>query len=519
MIWNHAATIIMSLLYGAGSFSLAMEICAHSGGDTDCNCGNVGAILGALYGIEGIDYKRWIEAINDDILCSSAVPFLNETSVTQLTAHILKSHAAIFDKALPSYLSEASADGRYTFTFRYSYQNFRAGMWRDGKRCYGCNRYHSLYMAENEVITPSGSPFALKFWADHALSGDDYRIYKWFNNGFFDDHMYAPSSGTQVFPGQTVSVNIFTYENTCEMVAWLWVYSSENDRSYVSEQKIALTENKWTTLSLTIPSEADVHYNCVNVQIVPLKNSTMNPDGFDGLAVYLDDLKISGKPKYSVDFTAYHPGIELRYGYPQLKNFSVDIGTVSANHLTDVRGKNVGYLRFMPETGTPSYDYPSNSLTQSLLLTKKMTFALTGPMSDHYEAWSDVSILPFEEGSEGVFDRGEKAAALMLILAKGMTIHYGVGFYKGQAVIVKGRAMPGEYDILSSKPYAYSLINRYRFHVKVQDSIITFRLLYLSGTEQRLEMELIYRMGESSAGCIGFASLENGICVYRYGID
>lgn len=68
--------MIMAMCYGDNDFSNTLEILNRSGWDSDCNCGNVGSILGALVGIEGID-EKWITPINDVVNCSSCVGYLN----------------------------------------------------------------------------------------------------------------------------------------------------------------------------------------------------------------------------------------------------------------------------------------------------------------------------------------------------------------------------------------------------------------------------------------------------------
>src|SRR3982750_3180310 len=54
MVPNHAL-IIMALLYGDDDFGKSLMIVNTAGWDTDCNAGNVGALLGGKNGLEGID--------------------------------------------------------------------------------------------------------------------------------------------------------------------------------------------------------------------------------------------------------------------------------------------------------------------------------------------------------------------------------------------------------------------------------------------------------------------------------
>ena len=69
---NHAL-MIMTLLYAPDDFTRAQTIVCTSGWDTDCNAGNVGCLMGAMLGLEGIDAGRiWRGPLADRMLISSA---------------------------------------------------------------------------------------------------------------------------------------------------------------------------------------------------------------------------------------------------------------------------------------------------------------------------------------------------------------------------------------------------------------------------------------------------------------
>ncbi|MHA1298357.1 MAG: ADP-ribosylglycohydrolase family protein [Candidatus Helarchaeota archaeon] len=57
--------IILSLLYGKGDFGKSICIAAMSAYDTDCNCGNVGAIIGTSIGETKIP-EKWKKPLNDE---------------------------------------------------------------------------------------------------------------------------------------------------------------------------------------------------------------------------------------------------------------------------------------------------------------------------------------------------------------------------------------------------------------------------------------------------------------------
>jgi ADP-ribosylglycohydrolase len=72
VIPNHAL-MIMALLYAPDDFTRAQTIVCTSGWDTDCNAGNVGCLMGAMLGLEGIDVQgKWRGPLADRMLISSA---------------------------------------------------------------------------------------------------------------------------------------------------------------------------------------------------------------------------------------------------------------------------------------------------------------------------------------------------------------------------------------------------------------------------------------------------------------
>jgi ADP-ribosylglycohydrolase len=72
VIPNHAL-MIMALLYAPDDFARAQTIVCTSGWDTDCNAGNVGCLMGAMLGLEGIDVQgKWRGPLADRMLISSA---------------------------------------------------------------------------------------------------------------------------------------------------------------------------------------------------------------------------------------------------------------------------------------------------------------------------------------------------------------------------------------------------------------------------------------------------------------
>lgn len=71
IIPNHGL-ILLSLLHSSGNFDEAMTIVNTAGWDTDCNSGNVGAILGVAGGLDGLAGKDWRGPVADRLYLPSA---------------------------------------------------------------------------------------------------------------------------------------------------------------------------------------------------------------------------------------------------------------------------------------------------------------------------------------------------------------------------------------------------------------------------------------------------------------
>lgn len=71
---NHGL-VLLALLYGEGDFARSLEIVNTAGWDTDCNSGNLGALLGILNGVEGIDAgPDWRTPLADRMYLPTADP-------------------------------------------------------------------------------------------------------------------------------------------------------------------------------------------------------------------------------------------------------------------------------------------------------------------------------------------------------------------------------------------------------------------------------------------------------------
>jgi hypothetical protein len=99
----NTAIMIMAMVYGDNDFSKTLTMLCECGWDTDCTCGNVGSIMGALVGIKGID-EKWITPIQDLLISSSAIGSLNLDTVSE---------TALYFASLAAKLNEIEIGEKY----------------------------------------------------------------------------------------------------------------------------------------------------------------------------------------------------------------------------------------------------------------------------------------------------------------------------------------------------------------------------------------------------------------------
>ncbi len=122
MVPNHAL-IIMALLYGDDDFGKSLTIVNTAGWDTDCNSGNVGALLGIKNGLEGIDASSydWRGPVADRMYLATA------DGGRAITDAVIETYAVVnIGRALAGEPPLAPKDGaRFHFELPGSVQGFR----------------------------------------------------------------------------------------------------------------------------------------------------------------------------------------------------------------------------------------------------------------------------------------------------------------------------------------------------------------------------------------------------------
>jgi len=120
MVPNHAL-IILSLLAGGGSFSESLKIVNTCGWDTDCNSGNVGAIMGVRNGLAGLDDSvDWRGPVADRLYLPTADGGRCVTDAVQEAVRVI--NAGLQTAGQPAMVVKGGA--KFSFAFPGSVQGF-----------------------------------------------------------------------------------------------------------------------------------------------------------------------------------------------------------------------------------------------------------------------------------------------------------------------------------------------------------------------------------------------------------
>ncbi len=214
----NTAVMIMAMCYGNNDFSKTLTMLNRCGWDTDCTCGNVGSIMGALVGLEGID-SRWITPVNDIINASSCIGALNITTVSD-TAKMFA------DTAMK--LAGCKAPDIPYFHLPYAVKGFR------------------------------GTPCEVRNNALYVNGTDVYRYVYYLADQIYDAR-YDPEFSPIVMPGDTL---LFTVSSVSAQHMRIYVRDCEGNEYESHPRQV----KERTVLSFRIPSKINMTVNLCGIR-------------------------------------------------------------------------------------------------------------------------------------------------------------------------------------------------------------------------------------------------------------
>lgn len=276
----NAGIIIMALVYGEGDFSRTIQIANMGGWDTDCNVGNVGAIMGVAVGLEGID-STWREPMNDLLIAASIIGTRNLLTIPRCADLFCRLGRQLAEK------DESTTQPRYHFRYPGSTNNFQA----TGKRGRVIHLQQSAQVDGTRTLRANIRKLTKK---------GDVRIFTrtYYRPQELSSNYYEATFSPLIYPGQTVRARVYLPADSPETIkAALYVYDDNHD-AYHQAPAQAFISGNWHELSLTIP---ELDNACLSAVGIVLRNTgeTVWSTG----SLHIEWLDWAGDPTFHSDFS------------------------------------------------------------------------------------------------------------------------------------------------------------------------------------------------------------------------
>lgn len=291
----NAAVIVLSLLYGEDDYTKTICICNMCGWDTDCNVGNVGAIVGVRKGLEGIDYEKWRKPINDLLIASSSVGSLNIMDIPYGASYMAKYAFKLAGEKLPENWSDIIENRPESCHFEYPGSTHAMRMRSEA----GVNRRNLEYHLRNTDEKAYTGKRSLKVYAGSVSQGQKLYLYQktYYRKKELHDDRYEPAFSPLIYPGQTLSGSVYLPENQQETYVQMYV-RDHHRQTEIAGEKVLCRAQEWTRLTFTIPyMEGALLEEAGFLFIVP--DGSSDTGEFEA---FVDDMEYGGSPDYAVDF-------------------------------------------------------------------------------------------------------------------------------------------------------------------------------------------------------------------------
>ncbi len=276
----NGAIIVIGMLYGEGDFSKSIVITNLCGWDTDCNVGNVAAVLGVAVGLQGIE-DRWRPPLKDYMVGSSVIGARNIAGIPEV--------ALFLENCGRRFASEPEA-GQDLPRFHFDYPGSTQGMETRKRRC------RVLELAQDPEVAFIGRG-SLRVTLDRLNRKGTAQVYArtyiWVDE--LTSNHYEACFSPQIYPGQTISMQVFMPEDLPDFIhVSLFVEDAVTGYRYQSPGR-KLTPGEWTRIEMTVPDEENLTVSHLGFDI-----RSMQEDPWSG-NLYVDALDWSGKALYRLN--------------------------------------------------------------------------------------------------------------------------------------------------------------------------------------------------------------------------
>jgi ADP-ribosylglycohydrolase len=453
------AVMILSMLYGEGNFERTMNIVNMCGWDTDCNAGNVGSIIGIVAGIENINYNKWIKPLEDQVVTSSTIGYLNSQNISNSALYMAKLGCKVMGWKLSDRWKETKEHpGSCCFELPYSVHGLRAYTLEDSRIIKGFD--YKLINTDEDAFKGKR---CLKLIASPVVDGQQVYLYKrtYLQPCDFSDPRYDPAISPIIYPGQNISVAI-KVPSYAKLGVRAQLYVKDlNSNEYHKSEPMEIGSGVWKEISWNIPALKGACLSEAGVCFVTHGDRKKGGD----IDVLIDDLLFSGKARYSINFKKEHIEVWTK-AHHEVSQFVWTDGFWTLDENNDLSGSC--YDTGFNCTGDYYWQNIAYSLTMIPLIGEK-----------HYAAFR----------------------------VKGAVSYYAAGFDgEGKFSLIK---FWGEGQTIRSIDFAWKTGQEYRIsinaegrHIKV--SVDNMPLIDFTDSDDKL-----------SHGCVGMSVKATSRCLYR----
>lgn len=435
----NAGVCILAMAYGKGDFARTVEIATMCGWDTDCNAGNVGTVLGVMCGIEKIP-EKYRQPINDGIVLSGISGYLNNLDIPTYAKEVALLGYRLAREEAPKELAEAVKPGEIHFDFSLpgSTHNMRLS------DLFFCRISHTT----EKFISGKG---ALKILTDRMSRGNQCRLYykPFYRRDEFSDERYSPVFTPTVYSGQKLTMRLGLDQwNGWETPGLAPYIRTMSDKKIHLSGYSKLVDGDWITIEYEIPDTDGDLIDEIGVIIEGYSTQKAKTLGI----IYLDSLDITGKSKYSIDFS------KQRSEFGTITPFAVNHGAWS------IEEDKLSLMRC-----GEAFGYAGNYYSENYIV--------------------ETTVTPVNGESH-----------LLQVRAQGAMRGYAEGFSEQGKVAVYKNAMG--YKKIAEADFDWELEKEYKFKIKAEENNITFYV-----NEEKL---LDFEDNEFTYGMFACGSLDMG---------
>lgn len=308
----NAGVCALSMCYGEGDFNRTVEIATLCGWDTDCNAGNVGAILGAYCGMAGID-DVYIEPFADVAILSGVSGYLNICDIPTLSRQMAACGYRMLGEEPPAELSVDNKTLHYDFALPKSTHGFRV------------SNDFLLQIRHSDGMAADGKG-SLEVLFNRLQKGNACRLYfkSFYKRADFEDGRYGPVFSPTVYPGQRLSMKLYMEQWTgaTKLTVTPYVRTAFDEVMHCGKC-ITPENNAWIDIAFDIP---DVQGGIIEEVGLLVESSSVNTSDFasrDLGRFFIDSVRVDGNARYDIDFAS------ARKEFGCLTPFSFNRGTWS----------------------------------------------------------------------------------------------------------------------------------------------------------------------------------------------